>query len=189
MCCLAEFSMSVTSNIIGCFLSTDDVAVELLGQLEGHPETPAVVPQCDRLMVCWASNHQRGELQCTPSNLRSLSLDNEGGNTKARHVLNWPTERRSDPAKAVVRSHGGPGAGLALLICPVCRLIKLDPHLFRVVPPLPQSLASAPSPNRAFLPVWPSPPLCWPSPRSMRTGRGSGQKGSRFGKRGGTNMP
>ena len=33
MCCLAEFLMSVTSNIIGCFLSTDDVAVELLGQL------------------------------------------------------------------------------------------------------------------------------------------------------------
>ena len=39
----------------------------------------------------------------------------------------------SDPAKALVRSHGGPGAGLALLTCPTCRLTKLDPHLFRVV--------------------------------------------------------
>ena len=54
-------------------------------------------------------------------------------------MLNGPTERRSsfprmsDPAKALVRSHGGPGAGLALLTCPTCRLTKLDPHLFRVV--------------------------------------------------------
>ena len=41
--------------------------------------------------------------------------------------------RMSDPAKALVRSHGGPGAGLALLICLTCRLTKLDPNLFRVV--------------------------------------------------------
>ena len=34
--------------------------------------------------------------------------------------------RMSDPAKALVRSHGGPGAGLALLTCPTCRLTKLD---------------------------------------------------------------
>ena len=41
--------------------------------------------------------------------------------------------RMSDPAKVLVRSHGGPGAALALPTCPTCPLTKLDPHLFRVV--------------------------------------------------------
>ena len=37
------------------------------------------------------------------------------------------------PTKSFGESHGGPGAGLALLTCPTCRGTKLDPHLFRVV--------------------------------------------------------
>ena len=41
--------------------------------------------------------------------------------------------RMTDAAKALVRSHGGPGAGLALLTCPTCRLTTIDSHLFRVI--------------------------------------------------------
>ena len=39
--------------------------------------------------------------------------------------------RMTDTAKALVRSHGGPGALLALLTCPACCLTKIDSHLFR----------------------------------------------------------
>ena len=106
-----------------------------------------------------------------PSSQRSLSPHNEGGNTKPRHVLNGPTERRSfsleclTQQKALVRSHGGPGAGLVLLICP-----NLSSDQTRPAPVSscsPPSLASALFPNRAFLPVWPSTRLfcaraaCW----------------------------
>ena len=41
--------------------------------------------------------------------------------------------RMDDPGKALLRSQGGPGAGLALSTCPVSRLTSFTPQLFRVV--------------------------------------------------------
>ena len=41
--------------------------------------------------------------------------------------------RMDDPSKALLRSQGGPGAGLALSTCPVSRLTTFTPQLFRVV--------------------------------------------------------
>ena len=48
-----------------------DVAAQRLGHLEGHPETPCLLEAA--------------------ATVRSL----DGGNTKPRHVVNGPTERRS----------------------------------------------------------------------------------------------
>ena len=48
------------------------------------------------------------------------------------------------------------------------------PHLSSGPPP---SLANAPSPNRAFLPVWPSTRLFWPSPRSCARAGVLGKRG------------
>ena len=41
--------------------------------------------------------------------------------------------RLDDTAKALTRSQGGSGAGLALSTCPTCRVTRLEPHLFRVL--------------------------------------------------------
>ena len=41
--------------------------------------------------------------------------------------------RVDDPGKALLRSQGGPGAGLALSTCPVSRLTSFTPQLFRVI--------------------------------------------------------
>ena len=41
--------------------------------------------------------------------------------------------RMGDARKALVRSQGGSGAGLALSTCPVNRLTTFSPHVFRVI--------------------------------------------------------
>ena len=41
--------------------------------------------------------------------------------------------RLDNASKALVRSQGGVGAGLAVSTCPLCRVTRLEPHLFRVL--------------------------------------------------------
>ena len=41
--------------------------------------------------------------------------------------------RLTDSGQALVRSQGGPGAGLKLSTCPTCRITRIDPQLFRVI--------------------------------------------------------
>ena len=92
----------------------------------------------------WVSIHQRGELSWLAHGLHPIQPEEfepsqRGWQHEAASCVEWAHQetqlfpRMSDPAKVLVRSHGGLGAGLALLTCPTCRLTKLDPHLFRVV--------------------------------------------------------
>ena len=62
--------------------------------------------------------------------------------------------RMDDSGKAVLRSQGGPGAGLALSTCPVSRLTSFTPQMFRVI--LLRRLHLPLPLTRAQLPVWPS---------------------------------
>ena len=41
--------------------------------------------------------------------------------------------RLPESGKALLRSQGGPGAGLAFTTCPTCRITKMEPHVFRVL--------------------------------------------------------
>ena len=41
--------------------------------------------------------------------------------------------RLDDTGQALLRSQGGPGAGLALTACPLCRVTSIEPQLFRVL--------------------------------------------------------
>ena len=41
--------------------------------------------------------------------------------------------RLTNCSQALVRSQGGPGAGLALATCPTCRITRIEPQLFRIV--------------------------------------------------------
>ena len=41
--------------------------------------------------------------------------------------------RLDDTGQALLRSQGGPGAGLALTACPLCRVMSIEPQLFRVL--------------------------------------------------------
>ena len=50
----------------------------------------------------------------------------------------------------------------------------MEPQLFSAAPTPP---APPSSQNRASLPVWPSPPLSWPPPCSLRAGGGNGRRG------------
>ena len=78
--------------------------------------------------------------------------------------------RLPESGKALLRSHGGPGAGLAFTTCPTCRITKKDPHVFRVLLlrhlhlPLPWTLHR--------LPVWPPTRFSWPPPCSLCSGWG-----------------
>ena len=80
------------------------------------------------------------------------------GNTRWRRMLRNLSEQRvcsqgcATPEKALLRSQGGPGAGLVLSTCPVNRLTTFTSQLFRVV--LLRRFAPSSSSHRAQLPVW-----------------------------------
>ena len=80
--------------------------------------------------------------------------------------------RLDDTGQALLRSHGGPGAGLALTTCPLCRVTSIEPQLFRVL--LLRRL-HLPLPLTARHCRWPSTRLSWPPPCSLRAGRGFGE--------------
>ena len=73
--------------------------------------------------------------------------------------------RMDDPSKALLRSQGGPGAGLALSTCPCQPTHDFHPPAVSCRSAL--SLAPSSSPYRAQLPVWPSTQLPWPPPSSL----------------------
>ena len=80
-----------------------NVAVQLLGQLEGHPETPclqeaaASMRSLDGVMgfepPAWRA--VLAGARPPPIQPEEFEPSQRGGNTKPRHVLNGPTERRS----------------------------------------------------------------------------------------------
>ena len=103
------------------------------------------------------------------------------GNTRPVHA--WRGHRDShifpclaDPAKALLRSQGGLGSGLAFSTSPMCRITRLGSHHFLLLRRL-----------QLLLPLTVRPPTryLWPSPRCFRTGWGLGEEGVCSGECGG----
>ena len=161
-----------------------DIATRLVVQLEGHPTTPCLAAAVD------TARQLVGVRGFEPPSWRALlsarppprNIDDfEPGSRRPgwQHEASSRTEqqfrdmlfaaRLSPSAQATIRSQGGPGAGMALMTCPTCRITTIPPQLFRHPS---SSSPSSSSPDRAFLPVWPLTRCIWPSPCSLRTGWG-----------------
>ena len=126
-----------------------DVAAQLVHELERHPEGPCLQAAAD------AARYLHGVYGFVPPSWEALSHgarpepiqpdDFEPGcqcggwqheaasRVEARFRDANLFRRLDDASKALVRSQGGVGAGLALSICPLCRVTRLEPHLFRVL--------------------------------------------------------
>ena len=120
------------------------VAAELLEQLVGHPDSP-----CLQEAVTTARSLV-GIMDFEPPPWRAVMVgprpppvqpeefepaqrgwQHEAASRVERaHRETQIFPRMTDTAKALVRSHGGPGDGLALLTCPTCRLTKIDRTCF-----------------------------------------------------------
>ena len=125
------------------------VAMECVHQLEGQPTAPALVAavECARAVT--------GAAGFTPPSWRALArrarpplrdvLDFEPGGQKrgwqheaaSRVDLRFRDEdlfhRVPAPVRALIRSQGGPMAGMALSTSPTSHLTRLQPHLFRTI--------------------------------------------------------
>ena len=163
-----------------------DVAAQLVRQLEGHPHTPSLEAAAS------AARSLRGVQGFEPPSWEALTHgvrpaprqpdEFEPGCERSgwQHEVALRVEERyrdgdlftrlNDASKALMRSQGGVGSGLALATCPLCRVTRLEPHLS---PPF----------DRAQLPVWPSTRFQWPPPRSLCSCWGSGEEGIRSGER------
>ena len=113
------------------------VAAELLEQFEGHPNSPSLVgimgfePPSWRAVMAGA---RPPPVQLEEFEPAQQGLQHEAASRVERaHRETQIFPRMTDTAKALVRSHGGLGVGLALLTCPTCCLTKIDSHLFRVI--------------------------------------------------------
>ena len=126
-----------------------DVAVQLVHQLEGHPDTPCLQAAAD------ATRSIHGVRGFVPPSWEALSHGvrpellqpdefepgcQRGGwqhEAVSRVEVQFRDEnlfnRLDNASKALVRSQGGVGAGLAFSTCPLCRVTRLEPHLFRVL--------------------------------------------------------
>ena len=125
-----------------------DVADQLVHELESDPQTPC-------LLAAGSAVRELTEVMgfVPPSwDVLTTSLrpvHHEPEEFEPRSHRGWHREARSwvdrqfregdlfgrldDTTKALARSQGGSGAGLALSTCPTCRVTRLEPHLFRVL--------------------------------------------------------
>ena len=165
------------------------VAESLVRELEGHPHTPCLraaqeAPRSLEGVLGWSppswsavrngarpDTHQPEEFE--PSGKRGWQHEAASRVDQLRDDDLFV--RLTDSGQALVRSQGGPGAGLALATCPRCRITRIEPQLFRILLfrrlnlPLP---LSAP-----LLPVWPTTRSSWPPPGKLAPGLGSWEGG------------
>ena len=122
------------------------VAAELLEQLEGHPNSPCLQEAATTARsLVGIMGFELPSWRAVMAGARPPPVQPEEFEPAQRgwqHEAASRVERahrvtqifpRMTDAFALVRSHGGPGAGLALLTCPACRLTTIDSHLFRVI--------------------------------------------------------
>ena len=124
-----------------------EVAAQLVDQLEGFPDTPVLQA------ASTAARSLHGVMGFEPPSWHALAagvrpepqpeefqIKSQGG---WQHEAASRIERRfrdvdlfsrlDDPTIAMLRSQGGPGAGLAVSTCPTCRVTRMEPQLFRVL--------------------------------------------------------
>ena len=126
-----------------------DVAAQLVRQLEGHPATPslqaaaAAARSLSRVRALeipsWAAL-ARGQ---RPAPRQPDEFEPGCDRSGWQHEVASKVEeefrdgnlfgRLDDASKALMRSQGGIGSGLALSTCPLCRVTRLEPFLFRVL--------------------------------------------------------
>ena len=137
-----------------------DVANRLVAQLEGHPDTPCLRAATT---AAWSIT---GVMGFEPPSWTALAggvrpaqhqpEDFEPGATGGgwQHEAACRIEQRArdtlllslpDSGKALVRSQGGPGAGLAFTTCPTCRITKMEPAVFTSLFPGPSTAADVAS--------------------------------------------
>ena len=125
------------------------VAERLLRELEGHPTTPclrAAVSAAQSLdgVLGWSppswtalANGERPEShppeEFEPGTRRGGWQHEAASRTVQRFRDVELFARLDDTGQALLRSQGGPGAGLALTACPLCRVTSIEPQLFRVL--------------------------------------------------------
>ena len=171
------------------------VAESFVRELEGHPHTPCLRAAQE---AAWALEGVMGWSPpswfaiwngARPDTHQPEEFE-PGGKRGWRHEAASRVDQRfrddlfvrmSNSSHALVRSQGGPGAGLALATCPTCRITRIEPQLFRIVLlrrlnlPLPLSARFC----RCGLPL----DLQWPPPCSLRKGWDFGKEGVRVGDR------
>ena len=117
------------------------VALAIVAQLEGHPDTPflGAAAACARSLVgTMVLTRHFGKLsakECDPGHWNQMrwsqALLEEGGNTKQRQGWSATSdkevlfERMGLRDRAILRSQGGPGAGLALTVSPTTLMTKI----------------------------------------------------------------
>ena len=152
-----------------------DVAVQLVHELEGHPESPCLqaaahaarslhevhgfVPPSWEALSHGARPEPVQPDEFEPGCQRGWWQHEAASKVEAQFRDTNLFSRLDNASKALVRSQGGVGAGLAFT-CPLCRVTRLEPHLLRVL--LFTSSSSSPPPYRAQLPVWPPTRFHWP---------------------------
>ena len=125
------------------------VAERLLRELEGHPTTPCLraavsVAQSLDGVLGWSppswtalANGERPEShppeEFEPGARRGGWQHEAASRTEQRFRDVELFARLDDTGQALLRSQGGPGAGLALTACPLCRVTSIEPQLFRVL--------------------------------------------------------
>ena len=140
-----------------------EVAEALLENLNGEPDTPCLSEAQEAAhRVLRATGWEPPSWNEVAAGARPEGLDKDqfepwdphrGWQHEAASRMEswWMHEfvfpRMEESARASVLSQGGAGAGLALRACPTCRLTRLEPQHFRVLPrrlqvPLPLSVHS-----------------------------------------------
>ena len=173
-----------------------DVAAQLVLQLEGHPHTPSLEaaasaarslrgvqgfePPSWEVLTHGVRPAPRQPDEFEPGCERKGWQDEVASRVEERYRDGDLFTRLNDASKALMRSHGGVGSGLALDV-PV---VSGHPFGTALVPnPSPSSSSPSPPFDRAQLPVWPSTRFQWPPPRSLCSCWGSGEEGIRSGER------
>ena len=125
------------------------VAKQFAAFLEGHPDTPhlreaaAAVRSLHGVMEfeppSWvavatgARQEAREPEDYEPGSVRA-GWQHEAASRVERHFRDEHVfPQMENPRKAIVRSQGGPGAGLSFLCCPTYPFTTLSPQLFRVM--------------------------------------------------------
>ena len=124
------------------------VADVLVRQLEGHPHTPCLRAASEAAwslhgILGWSPPSWNAVRDGTRPETRQPEEYEPGSTRGWQHEAASRVDQRfrnedlfarlTDSGQALVRSQGGPGAGLALSTCPTCRITRIDPQLFRVI--------------------------------------------------------
>ena len=124
------------------------VAESFVRELEGHPHTPCLraAQEAARALegvLGWSPPSWFAVWNGARPDTHQPEEFEPGGKRGWQHEAASRVDQRfrdedlfvrmTNSGQALVRSQGGPGAGLALATCPTCRITRIEPQLFRIV--------------------------------------------------------